>query len=66
LVSITAFEGLFDRINLKKDDHVLIHGATGGVGHIVLQLAKQHGAKVSTTISSDKKAAIAKKLGADL
>lgn len=65
LVSITAWEGLFDRAKIKTDDFVLIHGGTGGVGHIAIQLAKAHGAKVAATVSSDQKANIAKNLGAD-
>jgi NADPH2:quinone reductase len=65
LVTITAWEGLFDRAHIKKGDHVLIHGGTGGVGHIAIQLAKQHGARVTTTISSNVKAKIARGLGAD-
>ena len=65
LVAITAWEGLFDRAQINKEDHVLIHAGTGGVGHIGIQLAKNHGARVSTTVSSDEKAEIAKGLGAD-
>lgn len=65
LVSITAWEALFDRTRIKSDDFVLIHGGTGGVGHIAIQLAKAHGARVATTVSSDHKARIAKDLGAD-
>jgi len=65
LVTITAWEGLFDRAHIKKGDHILIHGGTGGVGHIGVQLAKQHGARVATTTSSEDKAKIARGLGAD-
>ena len=65
LVSITAWEGLMDRANLRSGQHVLIHGGTGGVGHIALQLAKIKGARVATTISSEDKAKIARDLGAD-
>ena len=65
LVTITAWEGLFDRAHVKKEDHVLIHGGTGGVGHIAIQLAKQHGARVATTVSSEEKAKIARGLGAE-
>jgi NADPH2:quinone reductase len=43
----------------------LIHGATGGVGHIGLQLAKAAGATVYATCSLDNKASIARDLGAD-
>ncbi|MBT5471871.1 MAG: zinc-dependent alcohol dehydrogenase family protein [Nitrospina sp.] len=65
LVSITAWEGLFDRAHINTDDHVLIHAAAGGVGHIAIQLAKQHGARIATTVSSEDKAKIAKDLGVD-
>ena len=65
LVTITAWEGLFDRAHIKKEDHILIHGGAGGVGHIAIQLAREHGTRVSTTVSSEDKAKIAKKLGAD-
>lgn len=65
LVSITAWEALKEKTNLKVGDHILIHGGTGGVGHLALQLAKHIGATVSVTVSSDDKANIAKDLGAD-
>lgn len=65
LVAITAWEALFDRAKLREGQRVLIHGGTGGVGHVAIQLAKWRGAKVFTTVSSEEKGAIAKKLGAD-
>ena len=65
LVTITAWEGLFDRAHIKKEDHVLIHGGTGGVGHIAIQLARKHGARVATTVSSEDKAKVARNLGAE-
>ena len=65
LVAITAWEGLFDRARINSGDYVLIHAGTGGVGHIGIQFARQHGARVATTVSSDEKAKIAKELGAD-
>jgi NADPH:quinone reductase len=65
LVSITAWEGLFDRAQLRAGQTVLIHGATGGVGHVAIQLAKWAGATVFATVSSGSKAAIARELGAD-
>jgi len=64
LVTITAWEGL-DRAGVGAGTNILIHGGAGGVGHIAIQLAKARGATVSTTVSSDEKAAIAKRLGAD-
>ena len=65
LVAITAWEGLFDRAHINPDSHVLIHAGTGGVGHMGIQFAKKNGARVATTVSSEEKAKIAKKLGAD-
>ncbi|PEL11157.1 zinc-dependent alcohol dehydrogenase family protein [Bacillus sp. AFS017336] len=65
LTSITAWEALFDRGNLKQGDHILIHGGTGGVGHVAIQLAKAFGAIVTTTVSSNEKADLVKKLGVD-
>jgi NADPH2:quinone reductase len=65
LVSITAWEALFDRAGLKARQTVLIHAGAGGVGHVAIQLAKSAGARVCTTVSSDEKAAFVKRLGAD-
>lgn len=65
LVSITAWEGLIDRANVQPGQRVLVYGATGGVGHIGVQLAKWAGATVYALVSSEEKRAIAHKLGAD-
>lgn len=66
LVSITAWEGLIDRAQVKPGQKVLVYGGTGGVGHIGVQLAKWAGATVYATVSSEEKAAIAHNLGADV
>jgi len=65
LVTITAWEGVFLRARIKLGHTVLVHGGAGGVGHIVVQLAKQAGATVYATVSSEKKAKIARSFGAD-
>ena len=64
LVSITAWEGLIDRARVQPNQQVLVHAATGGVGHIALQLARIHGARVATTASTKAKADIGLRLGA--
>jgi NADPH:quinone reductase len=51
LVAITAQEGI-DRAGVSSGHHVLIHGGTGGVGHIAVQIATARGAKVATTVSA--------------
>lgn len=65
LVLITAWEALVDRANLQAGQTILIHGGTGGVGHIALQLAKHLGARVAVTVSDDKKEGLAQGLEAD-
>lgn len=64
LVAITAWEALFEKTKLSFGQKILIHAGTGGVGHIAIQLAKWAGAEVYATVSSEKKAEIAKSLGA--
>jgi NADPH:quinone reductase len=66
LVSITAWEGLINRARIHTGQKVLIYGATGGVGHIAVQLAKQAGATVFATVSRVEKIAIARQLGVDV
>ncbi|MGG1400331.1 zinc-dependent alcohol dehydrogenase family protein [Bacillus salipaludis] len=66
LVTITAWEALFNRAKIMPGQDLLIHGATGGVGHIAIQLAKWGGATVYTTASSQEKLEIGKRLGADV
>ncbi len=65
LVYITAWEALFDRARLHHGQKILIQAGAGGVGHIAIQLAKDHGCEVATTVSSDEKADFVKSLGAD-
>ncbi len=65
LVWLTAWEALFDRSSLKAGHTLLVHGGAGGVGYIAIQIAKQAGATVITTISNSEKAEFAKSVGAD-
>ncbi len=64
LVSMVARQSLFDTAHLSPGQSVLIHGASGGVGHLAVQLAKWKGAKVIGTASA-KNAQFLKELGAD-
>lgn len=65
LVAITAWDGLLDRAAITPGDSVLVHGATGGVGHVAVQLAAQQGAVVHATASTKPKRETARALGAD-
>jgi len=50
---------------LKKGDTALIHAAAGGAGLLLIQIAKQLGATVIGTVSTEAKAKLAKEAGAD-
>jgi alcohol dehydrogenase len=63
LVAITAYEGL-QRAGTHAEQKVLVHGGTGGVGHVAVQLAKHFGADVYATCSGDKQMDIIKSYGA--
>lgn len=64
LVALTAWQALVKNANVKKGQKVLIHAASGGVGHIAVQIAKYLGAEVTGT-SSEKNKAFVLSLGAD-
>lgn len=50
---------------LKPGDTALIHAAAGGVGHLLVQMAKRLGARVIGTVSTEEKARLAREAGAD-
>jgi NADPH:quinone reductase-like Zn-dependent oxidoreductase len=52
LAALTAWQGLFDYGGLKAGQTVLIHGASGGVGHFAVQFAHARGARVIATASA--------------
>ncbi len=63
LVGITAYEGL-TRAGTAQGQKVLVHGGSGGVGHVALQLARHFGAEVYSTGGGDKQLALIEELGA--
>ncbi|MEM6826651.1 MAG: zinc-dependent alcohol dehydrogenase family protein [Pseudomonadota bacterium] len=63
LVGITAYEGL-TRAGVTKGQKVLVHGGTGGVGHVALQIAQAFGAQVYSTATGDAPLEIIKGFGA--
>ncbi|TMP88689.1 quinone oxidoreductase [Pseudoalteromonas ruthenica] len=63
LVGITAYEGLI-RANVKQGQKVLVHGGSGGVGHIALQLARHFGAEVYSTGGGERQLDLIEQLGA--
>lgn len=65
LVGITAHLGLFARAKLQAGEIILVRGGSGGVGSVVVQMAKRLGARVLATAGSPDKARACQELGAD-
>lgn len=64
LVALTAWQALVENGKVQKGQKILIHAASGGVGHIAVQIAKYLGAEVTGT-SSEKNKDFVLSLGAD-
>jgi NADPH:quinone reductase-like Zn-dependent oxidoreductase len=64
--AMTALRGLDDSLHLKSGETVMIFGASGGIGHLAIQLAKRMGARVFAVASGTDGVAFAKRLGADV
>lgn len=60
----TAYFSLVTRGRLKEGETVLVHGAAGGVGTAVLQVARGLGARTIAVVSSDEKEQVARDAGA--
>lgn len=65
LVAITAHLGLFREAQLKSGQTIFVRGGTGGVGSMVVQMAKAVGANVIATAGGPKKVEQCQRLGAD-
>ena len=61
----TVWCNLFDRAQLAKNEILLVHGGSSGIGTTAIQLAKAFGAKVFVTAGTDDKCDFCIKLGAD-
>ena len=63
--ALTALTGLEKVLHLKSGESLMVFGASGGIGHLALQLGKRLGANVFAIASGDDGVQFAKKLGAD-
>ena len=64
-IGLTALQGVDDTLEIANGEDVIIHGASGNVGMIALQFAKQRGARVFATASGSDGVELARRLGAD-
>jgi NADPH2:quinone reductase len=65
LQGLTAHYLACDTFALKPGDVALVHAAAGGVGLLLVQIAKRRGARVIGTVGSAEKARLAREAGAD-
>jgi NADPH2:quinone reductase len=62
---LTAHYLVYSTYVVQKGDALLVHAAAGGVGLLLVQMAKRLGARVIATTSTESKAALAREAGAD-
>ena len=65
LQGLTAHYLCYSTFPLKSSHKALVHAAAGGVGLLLIQIAKKRGATVYGTVSTEAKAALAREAGAD-
>jgi NADPH:quinone reductase-like Zn-dependent oxidoreductase len=62
---VTALRGLDDQLHLAAGQTLMVYGASGGIGHLAVQLAKRMGARVLAVASGPDGVELVRKLGAD-
>ncbi|MGO1199827.1 MAG: NAD(P)H-quinone oxidoreductase [Dermabacteraceae bacterium] len=65
-VCATVISNLVLEGGLVEGETVLIHGGTGGIGTVAIQLARHLGARVLTSVGSDEAVSLVRELGADM
>lgn len=63
-VFITAHDALFSQAELRPGEHLLVHGAAGGVGTAAVQLGRAAGARVTATVRREEARPAVAELGA--
>jgi NADPH:quinone reductase-like Zn-dependent oxidoreductase len=64
--ALTALQGIDDALHVAPGQRVIVHGASGSVGSLALQFAKQRGARVLATATGADGLAFVTRLGADV
>jgi putative PIG3 family NAD(P)H quinone oxidoreductase len=64
-VFTTAHDAIFTQAGLRPGEHLLVHGAAGGVGTAAVQLGRALGARVTATVRREEHRAEVEKLGAN-
>lgn len=64
-VGLTALRGLEDVLKIKEAESILILGASGGIGHLAVQIAMNIGARVFAVASGEDGVAMIRRLGVD-
>ncbi|MER5616374.1 NADP-dependent oxidoreductase [Streptomyces sp. NPDC002215] len=65
LAALTAYQAIVDTADLRPGQRALIHAASGGVGHLAVQIAKARGAHVIGTVLGKDRQEFVRGLGAD-
>jgi NADPH2:quinone reductase len=65
VTALTALAGIDDALGVRAGQTLLVHGATGGVGTMAVQLAKRRGARVIATANGGDGRELLRRLGAD-
>ena len=63
-VFTTAHDAVFSQAGLRSGEHLLVHGAAGGVGTAAVQLGRAAGARVTATVRREEQRADVERLGA--
>lgn len=63
---LSALQGIDDVLQMRRGETLIIHGASGGVGTIAIQLARLREVKVLATATSEEGLALLRRLGADV
>jgi NADPH2:quinone reductase len=63
-VFVTAHDAIFTQAQLRPGEHLLVHGAAGGVGTAAVQLGRAAGARVTATVRREELRAEVERLGA--